>query len=92
MIAVEFRALGDDTLHYHERLNCGRRLVDPSPIRDWLAGAGFETVVDLGGSGWEKAGSKPVLLHRFVAAKPTAGSSPERPSRISSVTEHGGGR
>lgn len=92
MIAVEFRALGDDTLHYHERLNCGRRVVDPSPIRDWLAGAGFETVVDLGGSGWEKAGSKPVLLHRFVAVKPTAGSSPDRPSRISSVTEHGGGR
>ncbi len=68
-VAFEFRTPAGDRLHYHERLNCGRRAVEPAPIRDWLCESGFEVIADSGSSAWEKAGSKPLPLRRLVAVK-----------------------
>ncbi len=68
-IALEFRGLQDDTLTAHEKGNCGRRVVDPEPVRSRLAEGGLEILRDEGSSEWESRGTKPIHLHRIVARK-----------------------
>ncbi len=69
-VAFEFRCVGDDTLTAHEEWNRGQHVVDPEPIRNWMAQAGFESVVDEASTAWESRGRAGVLLHRLVGAKP----------------------
>lgn len=81
-VALEFRTPEDTTLTAHEKRSCGRRLVDPTPVRELLKAGGFEIILDQGGAGWERRGRRGMHLHRIVAIKPRWRDVPRRYARV----------